>query len=140
MIKSVGPTVAKWTNTTVSEGHLYNYKVRAIAADGQTSTAEPASIYHLLPVKSFTAKRVSRKKIKVRWGVNKKSTGYELQYSFTKNFTKNVTKLSLKKYSMRGKYVTNINKAKTYYVRIRSYKKVDGKKHYSAWTKVQKCK
>lgn len=139
-VKSVGPTVAKWTNTTVSEGHLYNYKVRAIAADGQTITAEPASIYHLLPVKSFTAERVSRKKIKVRWGVNKKSTGYELQYSFTKDFTKNVTKLSLKKYSLREKYVSNINKAKTYYVRIRSYKKVEGRKHYSSWTKVQKCK
>ena len=39
-------------------------------------------------------------------------------------------------------YKTNITKGKTYYIRVRAYKTVNGTKYYGAWSKVKsiKCK
>ena len=63
---------------------------------------------------------------------------YQLQYSTDKKFKKNVKTKTLTKMSYT---VKNLKKGKTYYVRVRAYKTVNGKEVYSNWvTKKVKIK
>ena len=86
--------------------------------------------------KSFTAKW---KKQTANMG-NGKINGYQIQCSLKKNFAsgnKTVTVGDVKKTS---RTVKGVKAKKTYYVRIRTYKKVGGKTFYSPWSGVKKVK
>ena len=64
--------------------------------------------------------------------------GYQLQYSTKKNFkSKKTVKLSKK---ASKKKITGLKSKQTYYVRIRAYKKINGKMQYSTWSKAVKVK
>ena len=84
----------------------------------------------------MTAKNLSGRKAQLTWKKNRYVTGYEIQYSVNKNFRsgskKTVSGVSKTKYSL-----TKLQKNKTYYVRIRTYKKSGTKKYYSSWSKVK---
>ena len=83
-----------------------------------------------------TAKNLSGRKAQITWKKNRYVTGYEIQYSVNKNFRsgskKTVSGVSKTKYTL-----TKLQKNKTYYVRIRTYKKSGTKKYYSSWSKVK---
>ena len=83
-----------------------------------------------------TAKSLSGRKAQITWKKNGYVTGYEIQYSVNKNFRsgskKTVSGASKTKYTL-----TKLQKNKTYYVRIRTYKKSGTKKYYSSWSKVK---
>ncbi len=66
------------------------------------------------------------------------TTGYQIQYSTSSNFkgTKTVT-LSNK---TTAKKVKGLKSKKKYYVRVRTYKTVDGKKYCSKWSKAKTVK
>ena len=84
----------------------------------------------------MTAKNLSGRKAQLTWKKNRYVTGYEIQYSVNKNFRsgskKTVSGASKTKYTL-----TKLQKNKTYYVRIRTYKKSGTKKYYSSWSKVK---
>ena len=84
----------------------------------------------------MTAKNLSGRKAQLTWKKNRYVTGYEIQYSVNKNFRsgskKTVSGVSKTKYTL-----TKLQKNKTYYVRIRTYKKSGTKKYYSSWSKVK---
>ena len=74
------------------------------------------------------------------WKKQKGVTGYEVQYSTNKDFkkgvhTKKVTGAAKVKVTIKG-----LKKNKKYYVRIRTYKKVGGKKYVSKWSKKKSVK
>ena len=98
--------------------------------------------------KSFTVKPKStqiadmipgKKQIKVTWQKRTAQvTGYEIQYSTTKNFTKKTTKtLKVKNFKTTSKTIKNLKAKKKYWVKIRTYKNVNGKLYYSTWSKVK---
>ena len=74
----------------------------------------------------------------VTWKKNKnQTTGYQIQYAANKNFKgakvktyEGVTKAT----------VVKLKAKKKYYVRIRTYKKVDGVRIYSDWSKAKSVK
>ena len=75
------------------------------------------------------------------WKKGKDITGYEIQYSVNRKFT---TKTS-KKVLVTGKntlkkQIKKITGNKNYYVRIRTYKTVKGKKIYSNWSSAKSVK
>ena len=84
----------------------------------------------------MTTKNLSGRKAQITWKKNRYVTGYEIQYSVNKNFRsgskKTVSGVSKTKYTL-----TKLQKNKTYYVRIRTYKKSGTKKYYSSWSKVK---
>ena len=85
-------------------------------------------------VSSLTA---GTKKLTVKW--SKKSaqvTGYQIQYSTSKSFKSYTTK-TLSGYKKTSLTLTGLSAKKTYYVRVRTYKVVNGKKVYSAWSTVK---
>lgn len=73
----------------------------------------------------------------MRWKKATGAKGYELQYSTSKKFSKKTTKSRQVKTT---KLVLKKMKKKTYYVRVRAFKKVNGKKQYSVWSKTKKIK
>ena len=85
-----------------------------------------------------TVKSGAAGKLTVSWKTAKSVSGYQIQYSRSKNM-KNA------KTQMVGGKVTqvtlkNLAKKKNYYVRIRAYKTVNGKKYYSKWSTVKAAK
>lgn len=75
-------------------------------------------------------------KLKAYWKKNSSISGYQLQYGTSKQFT-NCKTVTLKSAKYTGAVRTKLRKGKTYYVRIRTYKKVGGKTYYSAWSKTR---
>ena len=64
--------------------------------------------------------------------------GYQIQYSTGKQFEKKktVTKI-VKNASTDSMGVKKLQLRKKYYVRVRTYKTVNGKKYYSVWSKIK---
>ena len=62
------------------------------------------------------------------------TTGYQLQYATDKKFTKNKKTITVKSNKTTSKTISNLSSKKKYYVRIRTYKTVDGKNYYSSWS------
>lgn len=87
-----------------------------------------------------SAKNVKGKKILVKWKKNKAGDGYQIQYSTTKKFTKGNKTKTISKNKTTSYTIKKLKKKKTYYVRIRTYKKISGKKCYSGWSKVKTVK
>ena len=90
----------------------------------------------------ITKVTAAAKGFKVTWKKQKESTtGYQLQYSTSKKFTKKTTKAkTVKKASAAKLTVKKLKAEKKYYVRIRTYKTVKGKKYYSSWSKAKSVK
>ena len=65
--------------------------------------------------------------------------GYQLQYSISNKFPGgNKTKtVEINNVRTVSKKVTKLKARKKYYVRVRTYKTVNGTKYYSAWSKTQ---
>lgn len=81
---------------------------------------------------TITKLKTSKKSITVYW---KKITasGFQIQYSTNSSFkkAKSVTVKGSKKTSVT---IKKLKKGKKYYVRVRAYKTVNGKKHYGTWS------
>lgn len=92
--------------------------------------------------KGTSLKKVNkgRKAFTAKWKKRSSNiTGYQLQYSKSKSFKKAKYK-TIKKKSISKKTVKKLKAKKTYYVRIRTYKTVKGKKYYSKWSKPKSVK
>ena len=82
------------------------------------------------------AKNKKGKKIFIQWNVDKVAKGYEIQYAPNKKFKK------VKSQTVRSTSVTikKLKKEKTYFIRVRSYRVIDGRKMYGKWSSVKKVK
>ena len=89
-------------------------------------------------VKLLKAKKLKGKKVKLTWKKLKGVKGYQIKYSTKKSFKKAVKTLYIK----RNKKVANLKKMKKkiYYIKIRAYKKLKGKKVYGNWSRVLRVK
>ena len=79
--------------------------------------------------------------LKITWKKRTTQTsGYQIIYSSDSRFGTNII-YSIKSNKKTTKTLSkNINKKTKYYVRIRTYKVVDGKKYYSSWSKIKSYK
>lgn len=68
-------------------------------------------------------------------------TGYQIQYSTSSKFGSKTTKtVTVSKNKTTSKTISKLKAKKKYYVRIRTYKTVNGKKIYSAWSSTKSVK
>ncbi len=88
------------------------------------------------PKTSVSKLSAAKKSLKVT--IKKKSsqvTGYQIEYSTSKSFKSKYTKSkTVKSYKTTSTTLKNLKAKKTYYVRVRTYKTVNGKKYYSGWS------
>ena len=64
----------------------------------------------------------------------KEVTGYQVAYSTSKEFKAAKTK-NISNYKTTSLTIKSLKSKTTYYVRVRTYKKVSGKTYYSDWSK-----
>ena len=80
-----------------------------------------------------------KKQFKATWKKQTtKTSGYELQYSTDSKFNSGSKKVKIKKNKTTSTTVKKLKGKKKYYVRIRTYKSVNGKKIYSKWSSSKK--
>lgn len=80
-----------------------------------------------------------KKKINVSWKQDKTVSGYQIAYSTNKSMKKPTTKL-IKSSKTTNISLSKLKSGKTYYVRIRAYKTIDGKKQYGEWSSIKSVK
>lgn len=130
--------------TGLASNKKYDFKVRAYQIDDSEKTYAPfgavvSQYTSIAKPKLNSAKSTSKKKIKASWSKVGGASGYQVMWSTYKNFSKNYKTKSVKaKYS--SKTVTTAQSKKTYYVRVRAYKTINGKKVYSQWSSTKKVK
>lgn len=90
-------------------------------------------------VKGVKIKKLNKKSVKVIWKKVNDVSGYEIQYATSKKFNKDLKKTNAKA-KAKSKTIKKLKKKKTYYFRIRAYRKVNGKKVYGSWSKTKKVK
>ena len=80
-----------------------------------------------------------KKQLLAFWKTVKNVEGYEIQYSIKKNMKKSKKK-TIKGTNKKRLSIKQLKSNKTYYVRIRAYKKYNGKVYYSKWSAKKKVK
>lgn len=115
----------------------------ATKPSGSTASKPSVSTKAVKPPKTkFISVKGAKKSLKIKWKKQTKNvTGYEIWCSTSKKFTKKTTvKKTVKKAKTTSLTVKKLKAKKTYYVKIRTYHKIDGKKYYSKWSSVKKVK
>lgn len=130
--------------TGLASNRKYDFKVRAYQIDDSEKTYAPfgavvSQYTSIAKPKLNSAKSTSKKKIKASWSKVGGASGYQVMWSTYKNFSKNYKTKSVKAKSL-SKTVTTAQSKKTYYVRVRAYKTINGKKVYSQWSNTKKVK
>ena len=143
----------KWvTNTTANSytvydlkpGVKYDFRVRSyVEADGKkyysgwknlATPTKPATV----TIKTPTTNK--KHQIIAKWKKVADGTGYNVQYSKSKSFSSVIASKHISGISKTSYTGKNFTKGKTYYVRVRAYKTVNGTKYYGSWSKVKSIK
>lgn len=92
--------------------------------------------------KKTSIKKLSKgkKKFTITWAKVSGVKGYQIQYSTDKKFKKNNKSVTVTKQKTTKATIKKLKSKKKYYVRVRTYKTVNGKKVYSSWSKVKSVK
>ena len=117
-------------NSSTNNNRNDNDKSQSTASKSEVS--KPAKVVIKDPA-------AAKKAITVKWKAGKKAqvTGYEVLLATNNKFTKNKKAVIVKGYDKTSKKVTKLKAKTKYFVKIRAYKTVDGKKIYSNWSAVK---
>lgn len=138
LIEGVDYELAYYNNKSVGKAVVIVKGLGSYAGTtaGKNFTIKPKT------VKTTSLKKAAAGKLTLKWKSHKtQTTGFQIRYSTTKSFKSGTYKsVTLSKKSATSKTVSKLKKGKTYYVKIRAYKTVDGKKIYSSWSTARKVK
>ncbi len=142
----------KWTKITSSKNNVtikklkkitnYKIKVRSVAGENTGSYSSILSATTVPGKVTMTDLRSKKSKILTPvWKPVSGVTGYEVVYSTSKKFTKKTTKtVRIKKAKTKKTTIKKLKKGKKYYVKVRAYKTVSGKKIYGAYSSIKSVK
>ena len=102
---------------------------------GNNYKGELTSSFMIIPAKPTPTSLKSKKskQITYSWKKDSNASGYQIQYSTSSSYI-------ISKNSTKSKTFSSLKKKKKYYVRMRSYKTIDGKRQFSSWSKKMKVK
>ena len=100
----------------------------------KSDVSVPKLIVKAVKLKSVKA---GKKGFTARWTKGAGINGYEIQYARNKKFTKGKKTVVIKKPGTVSRKVTKLKAKKKYYVRVRAYKTVSGKKYRSKWSNIK---
>ncbi|MCM1160865.1 MAG: lectin like domain-containing protein [Roseburia sp.] len=138
-----GMTLQKGTDYTLSYKNNKKTGKATVTITGiGRFTGVKAVSFYIVPkkvnIKSLSA--IGNKKLKLTWKRNKTASGYQIQLALNKKFTKGIKNVNISKNSTTSKTISKLKKGKWYYVRIRAYKKVGGKKYYGKYGGIKKIR
>lgn len=116
------------------------YKISVPESDRYTS----GEASYKIVVKPTSIKSLKKYKKAFKVTVNKQAsnyvTGYQVRYSLKKNMSASRIKTISKNYKAVSKKITKLKKKKTYYVQVRTFKKIGSNNYYSNWSKTRAIK
>lgn len=127
-----GDTLSAKLSTTVG---AHKYRVRAYAVyDGLKYYGSSAEISVYVPKKqTISSLSATTKGFTVKYSKDTSATGYQIQYSTSSSFSSSTTK-TVSSNSTTSYTAKSLTGGKKYYVRVRSYKVVNGQRIYGAWS------
>lgn len=132
---SSGKTISSGNYTVKYSSNTNPGKAKAVITFKGNYSGSKTLYYTIKPAKTSITKLTAGKKcFTVKW--SKKTaqvTGYQIQYSTNSKFSKTKT-VTITKNKTVSKKISKLSAKKKYYVRIRTYKTVSGKKYYSDWS------
>lgn len=133
------PGEITWRDTAAQNGKTYIYSVRAYKSKSLSAySGEKSYVRVTAPsIKSF--KRKSSTKYKLTWKKNTSASGYQIQYAQNGMFA-GAKKVTVKSAQKSSYTLSKLKKNKTYFARIRAYKKSGGKTFYSGWSAAENTK
>lgn len=102
-------------------------------ATSSNTTKKPATV-------KVTKAQAKKKALAVYWNKIANVSGYQIQVATDKKFKKNKKTVTVTKQNASKKTVKKLKANKKYYVRVRIYKIVNGKKVYGKWSKIKSVK
>ena len=140
-VKLGSKTLKKGTDYTVSYKNNKAVGKATVTIKGKGNyTGTISKTFKINPKKTTlkTATSPKTKQLKVTYSKLSGVTGYQTVYSTSSKFTKATTKTASSKST--SKTISGLTKGKTYYVKVRTYKTVNGTKYYSGYSAVKKKK
>lgn len=122
-----------FTDTKVTNGSKYAYKIRAYA-DGVYGAYSSIHTIYRVKQPALKVKKTGKGRLKCSWKKNTKANSYQIMYG-TKASMQGAKTIAIKKAGTVKKTITGLKAGKKYYIRIRSCKTVNKKKYYSSWSK-----
>ena len=80
-----------------------------------------------------------KKGLAIKWKKKSDVTGYEIEVARKKNFKKVAKKITVKSARKTSKTLKGLKSGKKYYIRVRTYQVIEGKKFVSYWTVYKKA-
>ena len=140
-VKVAGRTLTSGTDYTVSYSNNKNVGKATVKIIGKGNYSGSLSAkFDIVPAKQQIQKLETKYKgFYIDWAQKGSATGYDVEYSVNANMSGAVSKhLTANKPDTLT--VSGLSGDKTYYVRVRSYKNVNGKVYYGAWSDVKSIK
>ena len=131
--KTVSGAKTSYVDTGAKNGTTYSYKVCAYTAGLQGKNANTKAACRVTAVTAKAAK-AGKGKMSVSWKKNSKASGYQIRFSLKSSFSKAKT-VTVRSGKTTTKKLTGLKRGKRYYITVRAYKTVKGKKYYSSWSK-----
>ena len=132
-----GATVSYQDMTANKNGTTYNYTIFATSAAGTSKLYKAVSMYRMTRPAFSSVTNSAAKTMKLQWKKNGAVTGYQIHYSLRSDFS-NAKSVTITSPATVVRTIKGLVKGKTYYVRIRTYKKAGTAKYYSLWSKTRK--
>ncbi len=134
--KSVA-TVDANGKVTVKAPGVAKITVKAAATTDYKAASKTITVTVTPKKQSISLVNKIKKQLTIKWKKNNKVSGYEVVYSANKKFT---GKKTVRKAKTTTSYkIKGLKKGKTYYAKVRSYKTVNGKRIYGAYSTAQKA-
>lgn len=134
--KKIGASAYKLYYKNNKNSGIGTVQVRGI---GKYSRINKTLTFKILPPKTLlTGLKKANRSFTASWKKNIQATGYQIQYAADSRFIKERKTVTVGKQSAIRYKISGLKNKKTYYVRIRSYKRVGKKVLYSSWSTVKK--
>lgn len=106
---------------------------------GERYTGSMQASFEIVPKATvLTSLKASKTALTVKWKkTSSEISGYQIEYATNSKFS-GAKKTLIKGTGIKQKKLKGLKSSKKYYVRIRAYKEVNGKKYYSAWSATKK--
>ena len=137
--KVVEETAHKWDSGKITKQPTFKVAGVKTYTCKNCGTKKKISIAKLVSptVSKLTA---GKKKFTVTYKKSATVAGYQVQYATNSKFTKGKKTVTVKGAKNTKKTVSKLKTKKKYFVRVRAYKTINGKKVYSSWSKAKSVK
>ena len=126
----------KWTTTKPTRTSVGKTTVYYQITNKNYKTVKGSKTIVINPVKtSITSLSKGTKSFTVKWAKKTtQTTGYQIQYSTSSTFASGNKTVTVTSNKTTSKTIKSLKAKKKYYVRVRTYKTVNGVKYYSGWS------